>query len=125
MNDNFPEEEKLYRAVFPPSHISMFWKKDGSLSSAAFSDKKGLSVERGNNRNSNVVINEMKKFFTGRIISVTVKNCNETDAIVKYLPSTRSKYHSEIHGNQNNKLLDKRQRKYLAQKAQIEYMADN
>lgn len=125
MNDSFPEEEKLYRAVFPPSQSSMFWKKDGSLSSAAFADKNGLSVERGDNRNSDIVINEMKKFFIGRIISVTVKNCNETNAIVKYLPTKRSKYHSEIHGSQINKLLDKRQRRYLAQKAQIEYMDDN
>lgn len=121
MSDNFPEKEKLYRAVFPPSHSSMFWKKDGSLSSAAFADKKGLSVERGDNRNSDVVINEMRKQFTGRIVSVTVKNCNEINAIVKHLPSSRSKYHSEIHGSTEKKLLDKRQRQYLAKKAKIEY----
>lgn len=125
MNDSFPEEEKLYRAVFPPSQLSMFWKKDGSLSSAVFADRNGLSVERGDDRNADIVINEMKKFFIGRIISVTVKNCNETNAVIKYLPTKRSKYHSEIHGSQTSKLLDKRQRRYLAQKAQIEYMDEN
>lgn len=125
MNDSFPEEEKLYRAVFPPSQLSMFWKKDGSLSSAIFADRNGLSVERGDDRNADIVINEMKKFFIGRIISVTVKNCNETNAVIKYLPTKRSKYHSEIHGSQTSKLLDKRQRRYLAQKAQIEYMDEN
>lgn len=48
MNDTFPDEEKLYRAVFPESYMQMFWKRDGTVSSAAFADREGLSVERGN-----------------------------------------------------------------------------
>ena len=45
MNNTFSDCEKLYRAVFPTSYIQMFWKKDGTISSAAFSDREGLSVE--------------------------------------------------------------------------------
>lgn len=41
----------------------MFWKKDGTISSAAFSDREGLSVERGNFRDDKDVIEEMQKFF--------------------------------------------------------------
>lgn len=47
MNNTFSDCEKLYRAVFPASYIQMFWKKDGTISSAAFSDREGLSVEEG------------------------------------------------------------------------------
>ena len=122
MDDTFTEEEKLYRAVYPPSHPGMFWKRDGSLSPAAFADPKGLSVERGDKRSSETIVKKMKKTFSGCIVSVTVENCHETDAVVKYLPSESNKYHSEIHGSPTTLLLDKSQRYYLAKKANIEYM---
>lgn len=50
MDNTFPNCEKLYRAVFPESYMQMFWRKDGTVSSAAFTDKQGLSVERGDFR---------------------------------------------------------------------------
>lgn len=46
MDNTFYADEKLYRAVYPPEAVAMFWRKDGSLSSAAFADPKGLSVPR-------------------------------------------------------------------------------
>ncbi len=50
MTDQFEANEKLFRAVYPPNIIPMFWKENGEISSAAFKDKKGLSVERAGNR---------------------------------------------------------------------------
>lgn len=35
MDNTFPNCEKLYRAVFPESYMQMFWRKDGTVSSAA------------------------------------------------------------------------------------------
>lgn len=122
MDNTFAEYEKLYRAVYPPSHPGMFWKRDGTLSPAAFADPHGLSVERGDNRSSEKIIEKMKRSFSGCIISVTVKECNETDAVVKYLPTNNNAYHSEIHSSSTVVLLNKRQRLYLAQKANKEYM---
>lgn len=121
MDDVFPNGEKLYRAVYPESYMQMFWKKDGTISSAAFTDKNGLSVERGNFRGDKQVIEEMQKFFQGCIISLTVEQCKDADAIVKYKPSNRSQYHSEIHGSETIPLLSKSQRKRLASSAKIEY----
>ena len=46
MAELFDMYERLYRAVYPPNIMPLFWKEDGQLSSAAFKDKKGLSVER-------------------------------------------------------------------------------
>ena len=121
MNKDFPENEKLYRAVFPETQRPLFWKKNGKVSSAAFKDKNGLSVERGNFRSDENVIQDMKTYFSGSIISVTVEQCAEVNAVVKYLPSSRSKYHSEIHSSNEKILLTDRQAKHLANSAIIEY----
>lgn len=91
------------------------------MSSAAFKDKNGLSVERGNFRSDKDIIQDMKAYFSGSIISVTVEQCREVNAVVKYLPSSRSKYHSEIHSSNEKILLTDRQAKYLANVAIIEY----
>ncbi len=57
--------------------------------------------------------------FDGHIISLYVKNCLDTGAIVEYLPSRSNMYHSEIHGSPTNLLLSKSQRRFLARKAVI------
>ena len=121
MDNIFCESEKLYRAVFPESYIQMFWRSDGTVSSAAFSDSEGLSVERGNYRDDKSVIEDMQRFFRGCIISLTVGECNKVDAVIKYKPTKRSRYHSEIHGSEDKPLLSKGQRKRLAAVAKIEY----
>ena len=121
MDNNFSSDEKLYRAVYPPDQKEMFWKKDGSLSSASFADNRGLSVDRGNYRSDSEVIKDMLTRLSGCIISVTVGNCMETDALVKYLPSGNNIYHSEIHGNQDTIVLNKSQRRYLALHARVVY----
>lgn len=115
MDNNFAEEEKLYRAVWPPGHPMMFWKKDGSISSAAFKDRRGLSVERGYYRDDDIVVQSMKKFFSGIVIKVGVDDCHAVNALVVYLPSERSQYHSEIHGSQDLAVLNPDQCKYLAE----------
>ena len=51
----------------------------------------------------------------------TVEQCRDVDAVIKYKPSKRSEYHSEIHGSEEVPLLSKSQRKKLAERAKIEY----
>ncbi len=119
MDDHFGNDEKLYRAVYPPEVADMFWKKDGSLSSAAFADPKGLSVDRGDYRLDEDVAADMKQRFSGRIVYLYVKNCADAGAVVKYLPSRKNIYHSEIHGNAKTPLLSKSQRRFLAGKAKL------
>lgn len=99
MTNQFNSYEKLFRAVYPPTVLPIFWKENGKISSAAFKDKNGLSVERSHNRSDNAVIKDMLYFFHGHILTVTVKDCENCNAIVKYLPTKRSVYHSEIHGS--------------------------
>ena len=61
MDNTFELNEKLYRAVYPPDVAEMFWRKDGTISSAAFADPRGLSVNRGNNRDFTDSLGEPKE----------------------------------------------------------------
>ena len=119
MDNTFLNTEKLYRAVYPPEVADIYWKIDGSLSSAAFADPRGLSVDRGDYREDQEVIEDMRCRFRGHIISLFVKNCFDVGAIVRYLPSRTNKYHSEIHGNEETPLLSKSQRRALARAAVV------
>ena len=119
MDNEFKSDEKLYRAVYPPEIADMFWKNDGSVSSAAFADPNGLSVDRGNYRNDTEVIIAMQKKLSGHIISLYAKNCIDIGAVIKYLPSRANPYHSEIHGSNTVPLLSKSQKRFLASRARI------
>ena len=79
MDDTFKLTEKLYRAVYPPEVADIFWKKDGTVSSAAFVDPKGLSVDRGDYREDSDVITDMSKRFKGHILQLYVKNSLQFD----------------------------------------------
>lgn len=117
MDNTFKPEEKLFRAVYPPEIVGLFWRNDGTLSSAAFADPKGLSVDRAGDRSMDDVLASMQRRFTGSIFYLRVKNCVEIGAVVKYLPSASNTYHSEIHGSENTALLSKSQRLHLSRKA--------
>lgn len=124
MDSTFEGAERLYRAVYPPSHPGMFWKKDGRISPSAFADPKGLSVERGFYRKSEEIVEKMKKTFSGCIVSLSVQDCRDVDAVVKYLPSKDNEYRSEIHSSDMVVLLNKSQRFHLAEVANEEYMEE-
>ena len=114
MDNHFNDDEKLYRAVFPPEMAELYRKRDGTISSAAFVDPKGLSVERGYYRENTEVLSIMQKRFVGRIICLYVKNCRDAGAVVLYRPTGKNPYHSEIHGRLDTPLLSKPQRRHLA-----------
>lgn len=124
MDNTFKDLERLYRAVYPPSHPGMYWKKDGRISPSAFADPKGLSVERGFFRDTEEIIEKMKAAFDGCIISLNVGDCRDVEAVVKYLPSKGNEFHSEVHGSDTVILLNKSQRFHLAESAIKEYMED-
>lgn len=44
MDNTFEGAERLYRAVYPPSHPGMFWKKNGKISPSAFADPRGYQL---------------------------------------------------------------------------------
>ncbi len=62
MKEQFEAHEKMYRAAFPPGIMPLFWKENGEISSAAFKDKNGLSVERAGDRDEDTVIANMRLY---------------------------------------------------------------
>lgn len=122
MISNFDNpNEFLYRAIKP---LEDFWKEDGkSVTSAAFFDSHGLSVDRqGDNRSpqdATLSLHVRNGFAHHGIASVTVQNCHDVEAILKYLPTDDNIYHSEIHNSDTKATLTKSQRKYLARHAII------
>ncbi len=119
MTKQFEVSEKMYRVVYPPDIMPMFWKENGKISSAVFKDKNGLSVERAGGRKEREIISDIRKRFCGAIISLLAGDCFACEALIKYLPSKRSVYHSEIHGSTERKLLSQSQCKYLASVAKM------
>ncbi|MCR5097983.1 MAG: hypothetical protein K6B14_03455 [Lachnospiraceae bacterium] len=119
MDNTFKEDEKLYRAIWPPEIMPLFWKSNGCISTAALCDKNGLSVERGNYRADGLVVADMKKRLSGIVLYLTVRNVFDVGAVMRYLPSKTDKYHSEIHGSDEDMILSKVQRTILAKKVVI------
>ena len=121
----FHNKEKLYRAVWPQKKKPNFWKKPRNgkmrVSTAAFIDPNGLSVEYGDNRSSQDVIDIMQQFFSGHILSFTVEHCDQVQAVIKHFPTSRSSYHCEVHGSESQKVLSDEQAEELSLKAVIEY----
>lgn len=118
MDENFKPDEELYRAIYPVEIRPMFWKENGSISSAAFYDQNGLSVSRAGGRKIDDILDTMQRCFVGHIVSFTYSQCKQINAVVKYLPK-HNKYHCEVHGSNKDRLLSDVQRKLLARSVKI------
>lgn len=120
MNERFDENEFLLRAVYPENLRPEFWD-NGRLSSAALKDEKGLSVTRTYDRTLIDSVCWMRNNFKGPVFSITVKDCNEVEAYVKYKPTRNNKYHSEIHRSNTVIELSDIQALILARKAVLQF----
>lgn len=117
MDSEFYDKEKLYRAVLP---IDPFIKGCGKISSAAFKDKNGLSVDKQMHRLNSEAVNFIKSSKRGDIYSVTTNDCDDKCIECKYLPTDDNKYHSELHKDSENKGLTRSQAKHLSEKCKKE-----
>ena len=77
-----------------------FSQNNGHLSSAAFKDKNGLSVDRTDTRDLLSSALEMRKRkMKSHIFSVSVESCFKVNAYLVYKPSKENINHSEIHSS--------------------------
>lgn len=129
MDATFENDEILLRSVLP---ADMFIKRDGTLTGAAFRDKRvegaedtGISVDRTGDRALKPAVEFALSHLKGVIAGVTVLQCVQTGAVVKYLPleknehHEKNEYHSEIHKSETEVRLTKSQAKYLADNARF------
>jgi len=116
MDNTFEDDETLLRSVKP---IELFMHKDGTLTSAAFKDSDGLSVDRTGDHTLEQAVEFAQHHLTGVIVGVTVLQCKQVEAVVKYLPVPDNNYHSEIHRNEEKLRLNDRQAENLSKRAHI------
>lgn len=117
MNDAFDnEDELLMRGVLPDN---MFWHEDGTLSSAVFKDKEGLSVDRDGGRPFEAALAFAKQHLQGKIAVVTVGACHAAEAVVLYLPEPENDFHSEIHQSLEKPKLSNSQIRQLLETVKI------
>lgn len=108
MNNQIPQiindNEYLYRGI-----IEKFWDfKNNRVSSAAFKDSKGVSVDRSADRaecDCITYLQKKKHFFA--ITKIQVIEVKKNDAVVKYCPLSDNPYHSEIHNSEDKVSLTK------------------
>lgn len=120
IDSTFSETESLIRAVYPENRRPDFWTGK-RISSAALKDKNGLSVTRTYDRTIKDTVDWMKIHFNGVMVSISVQACNRVRAYLKYCPSKRNAYHSEIHSSESIVELTDEQAIVLARSAVIEH----
>lgn len=108
------------------SHNPILIKPDGSISSAAFKDPNGCSVDQMGNREVHEVyssfIHRFKntKFGIKGIAKITYQICKDVNVHVEELPSKNNKYHCELHKSRSEVLLTQSQARYLAKHCQFD-----
>lgn len=121
MDNIFHEEEKLYRLIIPKN----WYFEEDRISSAAFKDSKGLSVDRDGDRKDIEIINSFFSRFNNEnieaIACIDVKTCIDLNTYLKYAPTDDNIYHSEIHDSINRITLSPSKAKKLADKCSIPY----
>ncbi len=88
---HFMNEEHVYRALKPSK---MFEREDGTVSNAAFKDKKGLSVELQCFRSDIAVVDHMRNVtgLQGNIAKIPCSICEDSDIEIFNSPS-KNEYH--------------------------------
>lgn len=96
-SDEFVPDELLFRAVPEIQWVAA----ENRVSSAAFKDSGGVSVDRQFERPEEDCVKLMlsrEKFKNAKaIVKVTVRDCIENNAKPVYSPTEDNEFHSEIH----------------------------
>jgi hypothetical protein len=114
--DNIRKNELLFRAI---NIQPWFWDNDiNKPSTAAFKDKKGLSVDRDGNRKVKDIIESFEKRFNLKaLISIKSEICFNLNLKVIPKPSKKNIYHAEIHQeneDKNDKSISKKNARELS-----------
>ena len=121
LSPEIADDEFLYRGI--SNHQWDF--QNNRITSAAFKDSLGVSVDRSGNRNNEACISRLlqtKPFYAiGRLL---VSYVREKSLLVKYLPTEYNEYHSEIHHSLTRVELTTGQARALSQSATVVYQQE-
>lgn len=80
MSNQANNAEHVYRAIHPYRN---FIKADGSISSAAFKDPKGLSVEQGLGRTDKDIVAHIRQTkLQGKVAKIPIEVCNNANITI-------------------------------------------
>ena len=117
MDETFTSDEKLYRGLH-----AIWIEEDDSVSSAAFKDSGGVSVDRDGGRKEQNCI-ERRVGALPNITGIGRLTCEEVEdcgAFPKYLPVEGNEFHSEIHDSAEQVQIKSRSKsRKLASKCQL------
>ena len=115
MDERFLPTELLFRSAKPD--LEMYWKPDGTPTSAVFKDSWGTSVDRDGGRTPDEAADFLSARKPGTILYVTVSACYEYGTFVRYCPTDDNPWHSQIQRSEDEPELTTSQAKRLARSA--------
>lgn len=115
MSSQTNSAEHIYRAIHPHKN---FIKENGSISSAAFKDPKGLSDELGSGRTDKMVVDHIRQTkLQGKVAKISVEVCDNANITI-YNDKAKNVYHrlllNKPYDPEGNNSLTKGQARILA-----------
>lgn len=124
----FKEDERFFRRIpDQPTFIKVKENGEKTISSAAFKDPRGCSVDRQADRVPESVQNKLYIQFCQTsagicaVADVSFQDCCDADAVVKEKPSRNNPLHCEIHKSDTQIELSRGQLKKLANNANVKF----
>lgn len=124
----FKYNERFFRSIPDlPNYIKINEKGEQVISSAAFKDSKGCSVDRQADREPEIIQNQFYARFCKSksgicaVADVSFKDCCDADTVVKEKPSKSNPFHCEIHRSDTQIELSRSQLKKLARSANVKF----
>ncbi|MDE7365251.1 MAG: hypothetical protein K2N27_10315 [Ruminococcus sp.] len=124
----FKDVERFFRRIpDQPTFVKINENGEKTISSAAFKDQRGCSVDRQADRNCEEVRNQLYvRFYQTKasicaVADVSFKDCCDANALVKEEPLEDNPFHCEIHRSDTQAELSKGQLKKLAQNANVKF----
>lgn len=113
-------KEVLYRKI----HSKQFNENSKEISSAAFKDKKGCSVNKLAGRNENDIISYYKTkwetpYKMKAIVKITVQECLDIPTYPVNKPTCNNRFHAEIHDSACQIEISQIKARLLAKKVKI------
>lgn len=124
---DFENNERFFRKI---PNLPNYIKEDENgkkISSAAFKDSLGCSVDRQADRKREVIQNQLyvrfcnEKSGIAAVADVTFLDCCNVNAIVKEAPVNDNPFHCEIHRSETKIQLSSSQAKKLADIAKVKF----
>lgn len=122
MDKKFASNECLYRGLHP-----LWIEDDNTVSSAAFKDSGGVSVDRDGGRDEQDCVDRMVEALPqiAGVCKLTCGDVEDCEAVTVYCPVLDNEYHSEIHDSAEQvQIKSKAKSRKLAGKSRIVYKKD-